>query len=335
MFLKRNEIGSEFWNIEKTDKQNGLFDLQTSWFISGRSALTSIIQNIKKTSGFKRVAMPSWCCDSMLVPFINNGIDINFYSVIVKEGKLIQDLSGVNHSDVLFLMDYFGYQSTADYDFDGKIIRDLTHSIFIKRYNDADYYFGSLRKWSGFITGGFAQGICAKRQKQNNEYCQLREQAMLQKSQYVAGVREDKNFLQSFLLAEEMLESEEVFGALHKDIESANTLNVGFIKQRRRENARLLIDELSDFVLFKNLNEDDCPLFVPICLPEEKRNALRKFLIENKIYCPIHWPISKHHILTSEQTKIYQQELSLICDQRYGLEEMWKIIESIKKFFKR
>ena len=57
MFLKRNEIGSEFWNIEKTDKQNGLFDLQTSWFISGRSALTSIIQNIKKTSGFKRVAM--------------------------------------------------------------------------------------------------------------------------------------------------------------------------------------------------------------------------------------------------------------------------------------
>ena len=44
----------------------------------------------------------------------------------------------------------------------------------------------------------------------------------------------------------------------------------------------------------ENINlREDTPLFVPVFLSNQKRNELKRYLIENKVYCPNHWGIPK------------------------------------------
>ena len=56
---------------------------------------------------------------------------------------------------------------------------------------------------------------------------------------------------------------------------------------------RLIRKENQDLEVFSQA----CPLFVPLFLESKKRDGLRKFLIENRIYCPIHWGVSEYHEL--------------------------------------
>ena len=59
-------------------------------------------------------------------------------------------------------------------------------------------------------------------------------------------------------------------------------------------------------------------------------------LIDNAIYCPIHWPKSEFHRGISQRAEmLYSQELSLVCDQRYGSDDMNRIVECIRKYYKR
>ena len=95
------EIGSEFWDVPITDARNDLFDLDTKWYLSGRSALRAVIKSIR---GAKSVSMPAWCCESMIIPFVQAGWEINFYPVYPKDGTLVFDMERCEESEVLFLM---------------------------------------------------------------------------------------------------------------------------------------------------------------------------------------------------------------------------------------
>ncbi len=333
---KRPEIGSEFWSIPVSDEPTDIFTKSTAWFMSGRHALSSIIAEIKAKKNVRTALLPSWCCDSMILPFIRSGIEIDFYPVYQKNGTLVQDVGSAREYDILLLMDYFGYTSdTVVYEGRPIVIRDVTHSFFSKTYNDADYYFGSLRKWCGFATGGFAFGTTASSLPANDKYVSLRKSAMRAKSEYIHGSSESKSFLSVFADAEEYLEESCVSGADRTEIELASKLDVDFIKAQRRKNAVVLLESLADVAIFPFLQENDCPLFVPISVPEDDRGALRQFLIEKKIYCPVHWPISKYHKLNEQTEKIYKSELSIVCDQRYGENDMHRVASAIKKYYKK
>ena len=65
-------------------------------------------------------------------------------------------------------------------------------------------------------------------------------------------------------------------------------------------------------------------MFVPIIVPNGKRDALRRHLIRNEIYCPVHWPRPEGCV-----SNLYDGELSLICDQRYGIEDMDRLISTL------
>ena len=151
-----SEIGSEFWNVPVCNSENKLFPDNTTWYLSGRAALRAIITDIKNKIDFKRVALPSWCCDSMITPFLEERIEVEFYSVYFENGTFKKEFSNISKCDAILLMDYFGFKRNFDISFDGIIINDITHSVFCGEFSDADYTFGSLRKWAGFYTGGFA-----------------------------------------------------------------------------------------------------------------------------------------------------------------------------------
>jgi len=318
------EIGSEFWCVPTGESEN-IFPNDTKWFISGRSALQAIIQE----NDFKTVWMPDWCCESMLRPFGDAGINIKFYPVI--EGV---EWENVSQEDAVFVMDYFGYASRMqERRKKGVIIRDVTHSLFSFRHDDANYYFGSLRKWAGFWTGGYAWGLKRDVQyrKAATDFVSLRKRAMEEKALYIKGEMKDKGYLSIFEKAEEELEEIGILPADKRDIELADKLNVKFIREQRRKNAQVLLDAFSEIAVFPKLEREDCPMFVPIRV--KNRDALRKYLIQKEIYCPIHWPKSQYHRVSKETEEIYDEELSLVCDQRYTEGDMERLVASIKEFW--
>lgn len=328
------EIGSEFWSVPLTKNTNNIFSNSTLWFLSGRVALNCILLDIRRRHSVKTALLPSWCCDSMIKPFLDNGFNVKFYPVYFNGNKLIQEIP--QDADVILVLDYFGFCGDNDFsNFSGIVIRDLTHTVFCKKYNDADYYFGSLRKWCGIWTGGFAWGetlnYCnIEIQNPNKKYVEIRKTSMEEKKKYIDGKTDNKAFLESFSQAEEILdEILDIEFASDRDIRIAGNIDVNLIKDTRRKNAEVLLKELGEIAIFDSLGEDDCPLFVPICI--ENRDIVRKELIDSSIYCPVHWPISDLHKLNDKTKLIYQNEISIICDQRYTAEDMKRIVEIVKK----
>ncbi len=88
-------------------------------------------------------------------------------------------------------------------------------------------------------------------------------------------------------------------------------------------------------MLFKNLSSKDYPLFVPIIVRENLRGKLRTCLIENQIYCPVHWPLSKYVLSEVKAHFIFQHELSLICDQRYTESMLSRMVDIIRIFIRK
>lgn len=221
-------------------------------------------------------------------------------------------------------------------DYHGIVVRDTTHRPFTGGYNDAKYYVGSLRKWAGFWTGGYVMGQFStdcNAIQHNADYVEICKHAMELKEQYIAGKSDNKEeYLQLYAQAEESHDDRWVYGATRRDIDCAKHLDVDLIFDRRRKNSQILIDGLKDLCVFKQIENIDCPLFVPVIVPDGRRDNLRQYLIANGIYCPVHWPISNFHKLTDEERFVYDNELSLVCDQRYNVDDMQKIVDVVKVF---
>ena len=318
-------IGSGFCTIPTCERENALFPAHTQWYQTCRSALRAIAAENR----FRTAALPSWCCESMIRPFLDAGAEVIFYPALRDVGEI--------DADVVLVLDYFGFRRPFDIRTRGKVIRDLTQSMFSGPYDDADYYCGSLRKWAGFLTGGFAWTrdghALPEGQPDRTEYVPLRREAMRRRAQF-NRTRDpaDKTFSPIYAEAEEIMDKSGYTAGNPADTEAARHLDLDFLCARRRENAAILLEAAGDRALFPTLGKEDVPLFVPICVPDGRRDALHAFLRERGISCPRHWPVSPVHRLTEETARIYAEEISLVCDQRYTADDMTRITEAIREF---
>lgn len=347
------EIGSEFWEVECVEKENSNLDENGCFMLSGRTALDFIIRDIKVYKSFKRVYMPSYCCHSMIEPFLRHGVDVIFYDVLINDnGGLKFDIDIDMECDAILVMQYFGYCDSQVNDiakiFNNKkvtVIEDITHSIFCKNPNSryTDYIFGSYRKWTGLASGAVVKKIRGNflidlPSKTNEEYCTMRRKAAMLKREYATkGLTELKKiFLNEFTIAEEYLNNNyQDYLIDNESFEKLKFLNTDKITQKRRNNASIILNNLSNLNYIKpifNLNESDVPLFVPVLLAIDIRDDFNKYLKKNNIFCPIHWPLSKLHDISTNSKDIYKRILSLVCDQRYGEKEMHYLCNVLRDF---
>lgn len=339
MSKNRLEIGSEFWFED--DLPQAVSDRDGFYVLSGRTAIDLIIQDILKTKKNRNVYMPAWCCDSMLAPFLAHGIQINLYDISC-DGCLKCHTDSTDYTDIFYVTNYFGYENTLPVETVKKykergsiVLYDRTHSFLME--NDpyielADYCFASIRKWMGLIGGAVVNGVkdC---QLKPCSYLVCKEEAMWMKRAFIKG--DSSTDKQAFLnlysefghhLTEDYqdYEMDDLSYALYK------TEDLSAMRRKRRENARYLHDNLKDVKFIGKLTENTAPLFVPAFFETtEQRNAIRKKLIEAQIYCPIHWPEPTQIPACYEANKIYDTELSLICDQRYDLTDMERLVTLI------
>lgn len=331
------EIGSEYHNIP-ADKGNGFtFHNDHSLVFSGRTAIETILKEIPNA---KKALLPSYCCESMIIPFYKAGIEVLFYDVFYANGINIKfdNLFGI---DVILWCNYFGFKNEMpDFTYfighGGIVIEDITHSIMSERqyHKQSHYLVASLRKWMPIICGGYCASLNGQLQhfpdvEPPREFISKKKKAMQFKSDYLCEHDESikVEFLRLFGESNSWLAKN--YSGLSIDPWSRQYLSFVDIEAQRkirRDNASVLYNGLRDKVLFLFSEKDmDCPLFVPILLPE-KRDAIRKHLSSNSIYCPIHWPKPQEC-----ESNLYDMELSLICDQRYNVKDMERIVSVLNK----
>lgn len=359
------EIGSEFWsnctpitNKEYTMRPSAIYDtcryrvLET---LSGRTALDHIVE-LLIGHGMKSAYLPSYCCHTMIEPFLAHGMNVLFYEVVLSKNGIHRLIDENHKCDCILLMDYFGYVDVETNEIAVRennknviTIYDATHSMYSKMdYEPYDYIYGSYRKWvdvnCGFLAWKEEGNNGEITQNDNNgNYSSIRTKLFDLKAGFIKGGQVEKDqFLPLINEAEMILENE--YRHRMPDIRSKEVMRITdaeYIKVNRRNNAETIteaINELNDVrVRCANpqLNVSDIPLFVPVIVSSEYRNSLRRFLIEHEIYCPVHWPKSEFHQFNQRSVFLFDSELSLICDQRYNRFDMIRIVNTIKNYLKQ
>ncbi|WP_368652900.1 hypothetical protein AB4Y30_14340 [Ornithinibacillus sp. 4-3] len=351
-----SEIGSHFEHDDTVIKEssNECISIgyeQYAYTFSGRSAIEVAIKDILINRRIKKVYMPNYCCQSMIDPFISNSIDVEFYSVSLDSRNGIKYNIDYNKDcDVFFAISYFGLeqydQENIIRSFQDKniiVIEDVTHSLYStnSNLNVADYCVASLRKWLPIASGGMVYKrigkLLVKPVLGSNKYVSLKIEAMKDKLRYINGEKINKeSFLKKFIESDKQLEFRDYLYKIDNySFNYLNNVNLEEVRGIRRRNAKHLfygINELKNIKsMFPNPDLDkQVPLFFPILVKNGKRDELRTFLIENNVYCPVHWPKPKN----IPNSCIVDIELSLICDQRYSINEMEYIISLLKKWDK-
>lgn len=339
MFL--NEIGSEFNQGSNTTENNqyySLIDAEKRFVLSGRTALNHIAKDFKAKRKKNKIAIPFYCCSTMIEPFLIEGFDISFY--ISKE---------IPESDIILIMDYFGFISDSTVKFakmcrskGTTIIVDATQTAFSKSelYEYADYLIVSYRKWTDclcaavYSRNGFVVNEC----ELESNYVSMWRKAAELKSEFLSNrIGEKSVFLEKYSEANNYLAKNWInYKADISEIKRFMQINSDQLICKRRENAQILLNYLKCIknvkLMFSVIRENDCPMFVPIIV--EDRNKLRQYLISKSIYCPVHWPITDLHKKITT-TSIYNEEISLVCDQRYEREDMLRIISVIDEFYEK
>ena len=75
----KREIGGEFWKHQLSACPDHAYNI--AYLLSGRTALKFIIDDICQEADFRKILLPSYCCESMIKPFLTSGIEVQFYSV--------------------------------------------------------------------------------------------------------------------------------------------------------------------------------------------------------------------------------------------------------------
>lgn len=354
------EIGSEFWiddviavanNLYHDFKENG-FNGDDRLVLSGRTAIDYICQDIAYSGKITTVYMPAYCCDSMIFPFKNRNVNVLFYDLVYKDGRVSCDIDTTLKVDLLYICNYFGFSTGVDIEVitsmqdQGVIVLyDRTHDLFNNENTlslISDYTFCSLRKWVGIPTGAIVSkrnGNFFQASLKECDFSESKYKGMRMKYDYLQGnaVVDKEDFLRLFTAFNKRLSDNYQNYSIDKmSLRLLHEQDFELVRTRRQQNAKLLYDGLSKLnnisVMFQ-YEDDSVPLFVPILVKKEVRNSLRDYLVSNKVYCPVHWPKSHSLPDLTQADILYDSELSLVCDQRYDEKQMEKIVSLMKNYY--
>lgn len=312
------EIGGYF-ELEKFKEKpyyENVISLNTA-----RNALLYICEARK----IKRVYLPYYLCDSVVNTLMLKKIDYCFYHI---DKNLMPILNfKINENEVVYLVNYFGQISNKTL-LDimcnvPQVILDNTHAFFQQPLKDVDTIY-SCRKFFGVPDGAYLFTNCYLERKLKIDKSKGRMEHLLGRFEGNAS-----EYYECFHTNEESLEKEYLkkMSNLTKNILGA--IDYENVIKIRNENYMYLKSVLDK----KNLIETNI-ISGAFCYPFYCENglSLRKELSKKKIFIPILWPnVLNSCSMGTVEYQIASNILPIPCDQRYGINEMKFIINSLEK----
>lgn len=306
-------------------------------YSSGRCALFYILRQIEKEGvKDKNIFLPDFLCDSITKTVIEAGWKYKFYHINSTLRFDPKEIVENQFSDVVLVINYFGMLNLDKEILWIKenipnilVIEDDVQAFYSYSETKADYSFASIRKWFPCPDGGFVFSKYAVEKPQRPSkiwsYYKFAGNILKNYSQYI-GERISLNLIEK---GEKLLEKDYLTRCSAVGQKLFSNIEFEEIAAKRKENARVLHNRLLEMEISHIYSDESVPLFVPIFVQD--RDALRRTFFEHRIFAPVHWPRVNGEL--NGTNELYNTELSLICDQRYGLDDIEKELEVLKMFY--
>ena len=333
-------IGGEF-EIDPGDflssRPTQSFEFDKGYFYSsGRAALYHIwSSSVQKRK--KRILLPEYLCHSIVEIAKLLKINFQFYSLNHDLTLNIRSVEEIYTEDCsILIINYFGgidvqneIKRLKKIDSDISITVDNVQALYSMFDElDVDFMFTSFRKHLPVPDGSWVVskfGLAKSREE--NSFAKYKLAGGLLKSFQKYQSVTDKVYLDLFAKGEDYISKNIRAKISDISIEILSKLDLNAIKNTRLENAAFMIEGLREIGIkpLLKFKSNMIPLFIPVTV--KNRDLVRQRLKDKNIFCPIHWPRSPD--LTTKDHKLYDQQLSLVIDQRYSFTDIRSIVETV------
>ena len=309
-----------YFELELPESQN-IIHKNGVFLNSGRNALEYVVL----ANGIRKIHVPNFTCKVVLEPFRKHDVSIEFYKI--NEKLEIEDDLQVGPDEFLLYTNYFGikdgYVMSLSERFREKLIVDNAQALFTAHIDGTNSIY-SPRKFVGMPDGGIAYS-CKKldgvfEQDLSFDRCtHLLKRHDLKPSDGYDDFRKDESTLanRDVMWMSEL--SKRIYASL--DFES--------IAEKRRKNFEYLNKRLSatNRFMIPAFDSFSCPMVYPYYSEDEN---LRKKLISNEIFVATYWPnVLEWCDSDSVEYQLASHLLPLPIDQRYGLDDMDRIVDLV------
>lgn len=333
--LANMEFGSDFHFIDSFSSQRAhLTDVYHDAILlaDGRQCMVALIRQY----GWKRMWIPEYFCYEVITTIAEQtGITMMYYPDLPGEddGKVIKTLP-YQDGDVLFRVNYFGMRNfRSNKGIPVPVIEDHSHDLLGRwaLYSDADWCIASLRKSLPLPEGGMMWSpkrlaVDGFRLTEDNErIAAIRWEGMEMKAAYLRGDDVSKDeFRKKYTETEEWFDTAEPTLIDERTSEFVcKQFDLNLWLGAKRKNWALLNSLVSkDYCKLLKAEHESCTMFSLVLLldSKEKRDTLRKDLIDKCVYPAILWNVPE---TASEASRDFSQRmLSIHCDGRYTEEDI-------------
>ncbi|WP_270546626.1 hypothetical protein [Butyricimonas paravirosa] len=308
-------------------------------YSSGRSALYYILLDVQKRYGITTVYFPDYLCSSVVMAAQKCQMKVVFYNLNDQLEIDAERFPMPSEAKVaVLLINYFGLKNleqqvafVRSISKNAIIIEDDVQAFyeFQKKELIADYKFTSLRKTFACPDGGLVKthnelAVVAA----GNKFHQYKFAGSVLKSLRKPEYYGDDVYLHLFEKGESYIDDEIMMGMsqMSQEIIVKNDLErIAYIRQR---NAKQVLEGLKILGVRTVIPvlEGKTPLFIPIWLDD--RNKVRKRMFQQRIFCPIHWPLEGMNV--QKGAEMAEHEMSIIIDQRYVNKDMDSILNTLE-----
>ncbi len=279
-----------------------------------RNALAYLI----KTKSIKKLYIPAFICNSIYDICVREECEFEFYEI----DKCFQPIFNkqLKEAEWLYVVNYYGQVTNVKLlrEKYGHIILDNVQAFFQKPIEGIDTIY-SCRKYFGVPDGAYLSTKAIASLPLDYSYDRMT---------HLLGRYEKtgSEFYDAFCDNEERLNNLELRQMSKLTHNLLGVINYAFVQEKREENFSFLADQLN-VINRLSVVQPIGPFAYPLYL--DNGQEIRKSLNEDGIYIPVLWP---DMIADSEIAKeLSENILPLPVDQRYSLDNMEFIVDSLKK----
>lgn len=288
---------------------------------TGRNAFEYIL----KTKQYKKVYLPFYTCDVMLEPIEKTNVNIEFYS-IDKSFRPIFDFKKIKTDEVFVYNNYFGICDKQVHEIASKcnnLIIDNSQAFFSPPIPNVDTFY-SPRKFFGLPDGGYLytnkiSDYIFEKDTSYNRFEHLLGRIDTNAEQHFRSYKESNKKLQHQPIRKMSNLTQHLLKSIDYEIVASTRIkNYEFLHEFFGESNKLSVA----------LEENAVPMVYPYWI--EDGQVLREKLIHNKIFVATYWPnVNEWTSNESLEVNFAKNIVALPIDQRYGTNEMQRIIKTI------
>ena len=302
------------------------FPGESSLLQTGTDAMAACVLSMERQAPIKTFWAPThFCYDTLLRFILKTSAEA---TLEIKRYDHLSDLKERKSHEIFFFVHFNGYDPKIT-DFIEKqkfhhrdfFLEDFVQAPFAMGRRLAGYSFNCLRKvlpidvavaYGNMDSGSFLPG-------EKTKFHQLLKEARDLKS--IDPMRNEKLFLSKFDEAKTALHESSVYAAPATYAKDARHVNWARIEHKRKENYQALFEVFSKHDFCEILRGES--MYFMLRVPE--RDKLRAFCSERMMFFPVHWIDAK--------TPLSNEIISLVIDQRYGIDDMKKTAQTVLEFY--